>query len=284
MATFDFSTTNELKLLSEVVGDLAPILETHDIRFMVIGATARDLLLRHGYGIQIDRGTEDVDFAVMIDHWDHYETLRSALIKAGNFSARSKTAHHRLRHRTDLPLDLVPFGKIERPDRTIVWPPDHAVVFDCFGVAEAFAASLEVTLPGDRLILVPRIAALALLKIAAWYDRQRDSDNRDAQDLALYMQKYLDCGNFDHAAANHPDIFEDDDYDHEIAGARLLGRDIAELLDAQGIDRCLKVLLPEADADARMLLARQSGVALERACALIQATCDGLAELPARGS
>lgn len=244
-----------------------------------MGAAARDLMLQHTHNIATSRKTEDVDFAVSVSDWPIFETLRIALLGSGHFSERSKKAIHKLRHKaTGLPLDIVPFGGIENPDRTISWPPDHHTVFDCFGAREAFKATIPVQLPNNVTLRVASIPALALLKITAWKDRKRSHPGRDAGDLLLYARHYMDCDNFDRAAQNHSDLFTKDDYDHEVIGARLLGRDIANLLDKRSIEPVLSILLPQANADGPLLLAQQSGLDLENARRLIEALCDGLTD------
>jgi predicted nucleotidyltransferase len=128
-------------------------------------------------------------------------------------------------------------------------------------------------LPGDVLLRVAPIPALALLKISAWRDRMHTHPGRDAPDLLLYLRSYMDCGNMDRAAREYGDLFEADDYDHDVAGAQLLGRDIASLLDARAISRVLEILLPESDDQGRLQLAQQSELDLEHARRMIEAMC-----------
>ena len=274
----DFSQKAELKPLAAVVRGLRQVADAQNSQLLLIGAAARDLMLLHAYGIETRRKTEDVDFAVMVKNWDAFASLRNALIDSGEFVARPGPATHRLRHQpTSLPLDVVPFGGIERADRTIAWPPFQDEVFDCFGVAEALQASIEVTLPEGVMMKVPSIDALALLKISAWRDRKHTAPGRDAGDLALFMRHYMDCGNFERAAQEHADLFEQDDYDHEATSAQLLGRDIANLLDHKSTEKILEILIPEADEDGPLLLAQQTGLELDHGRRLVAALCEGLA-------
>ncbi len=224
------------------------------------------------------RKTEDVDFAVMVKDWSQFDSLRTALVSSGEFSTRLGRASHKLRHRqSDLPLDIYPFGGIERSDRTIEWPPNGDTVFSCFGIREAFAATQWVHLPECSSIRVPSIAALTILKIAAWEDRKLSQPGKDAPDLLLYLRSYMDSDNFDRAAAQHPDLFDAVDYDHNEAGASLLARDMADLLDEPGIALLRKILTPEADERGMLNLAHQSGLDLEQARRLIEVVCDELA-------
>lgn len=276
--SLDFSHKADLVPLAQVVGSLQRVAAPMAVDFFLMGAAARDVMLRHGHHIEPVRQTEDVDFAVMVQDWEIFAALRTALIEGGEFSERAGPATHRLRHQSGLPLDIVPFGGIERADRTIAWPPDQSTVFDCFGAREAFNAAVSVLLPQTVTLRVASIPALALLKVTAWQDRKHTHPGRDANDLLLYLRSYMDCDNFDRAARDHGDLFMVEDYEHEATGAQLLGRDIALLLDKPAIQHVLEILLPQADAQGPLLLASQSGLDLEQARRLIEAVCDGLTD------
>ena len=277
----DFSNNSDLAPLARVVKALQTVTAPPQMEFFLMGAAARDLWLTHAHGIDIKRQTEDVDFAVMLNDWKSFDTLRESLLASGAFTGRPGPATHRLLHRpTGLPLDIVPFGGIERADRTIVWPPDQSTVFDCFGAKEALGASQWIGLPERVTLRVASIPALALLKISAWQDRKFTHPGRDAYDLFLYVRNYFDCGTFERATDDHPDLFTvpNDEYDYMTAGARLLGRDIASLLDHAAIRRMEVILSPQASTDATQLLAQQSGVDREEARALIRALLRGLTD------
>jgi predicted nucleotidyltransferase len=44
------------------------------------------------------------------------------------------------------------------------------------------------------------------------------------------MKNYMDAGNQERLVDEHADLTDDDDFDYVLAGARLLGRDVAEML------------------------------------------------------
>lgn len=115
--SLDFSQKTDLLPLAAVVramSDAAP----RDAEYFLMGASARDLLLHHAHGIEPSRLTVDVDFAFMVRDWEAFEALRASLAASGEFTAQP--ASHRFRHRkTGMPVDVVPFGGVERPDRTI---------------------------------------------------------------------------------------------------------------------------------------------------------------------
>lgn len=277
--SLDFTKRPELSSLALVVSALEGIAVPLGCDYCVIGATARDLSLHYAYGIDVPRATEDVDFSVMVRDWDAFTRLRDCLIDSGAFAERGGLATHKLRHvGTKLPIDIVPFGGIERPDRTITWPPENAEVFDCFGLREAMATSAMAILPGGTNVRVPSIPALATLKLTAWRDRKYTHPGRDAGDLFLYMRHYVDCGNMERLASRHRDILDDPDFDYEPAGARLLGRDLRAMLEPGAAETLQGILAPETDLDGIQLLAAQSGLAVPQAMKLILALSLGLSE------
>lgn len=276
---FDLSAKPELQPLAEVVRPLQEEAARQGAQLFLMGAAARDVLLLHVYGIDTKRLTEDVDFGVMVEDWPAFEALRAALLASGAFEARHKDATHKLWHRSGRPLDIVPFGGVERSDRTLAWPPEDQTVFDCFGMREAMASGHDVRLPGGTHMRVASVPALALLKTTAWQDRKLTHPGRDAGDLMLYLGNYLDCDRYDHAAQNYPELFDAPDYEHAVTGARLLGRDLRQLLDEAATARVLEILQPEADAQGRRLLAQQSRLDQDLALRMIAGLCEGLSQL-----
>jgi predicted nucleotidyltransferase len=273
---FDLSAKPELQPLAEVVLPLQLDAVKLGAPLFLMGAAARDVMLLHAYGINTLRLTEDMDFGVMVRDWVTFEALRQALLAGGAFEARSKDATHKLWHRSGRPLDIVPFGGVERPNRTLVWPPGEQTVFDCFGMHEAMRSGHEVRLPGGGSLLVASLPALALLKVTAWQDRKFTHPGRDAGDLMLYLRHYLDCDRYDHAAQYYPELFEAPDYVHEVASARLLGRDLRQLLDEAAAERVLQILQPEADEQGKRLLAQQSRLDTGLSVTMIAGLCEGL--------
>ena len=141
---------------------------------MVVGATARDLLLYHVHGIPATRATRDVDFAMAVENWEQFQTLRAALLATGEFAPGP--VEHRLFFRTpqgttDIPIDLIPFGGVAEND-TITWPPQRDTLMTVAGFEDAMAACVRVEAAPDFTIPVVSLAALSVLKVFAWADRR----------------------------------------------------------------------------------------------------------------
>lgn len=108
------------------------------IPYLVVGATARDLILYHGFGAAIQRGTQDIDFGIKISSWDDFQQMSVGLVAKG-FAQELKVNHRFHRVDTDgLPweIDIVPFGFVEQRSE-IAWPPHGDIVMTILGFAEA---------------------------------------------------------------------------------------------------------------------------------------------------
>jgi hypothetical protein len=141
----DFSRRSELGLHAAVIGQVQAAAAVLGVRPLIVGAFARDLHFVYAHAIPVQRQTEDLDLALAVPDWEAFEQIKASLLQSGNFSA-SKEAQ-RLRYGA-MPLDLVPFGRVEAADGKIAWPPRGEVVMDVFGFREAQEAALPGGAPG----------------------------------------------------------------------------------------------------------------------------------------
>lgn len=255
----DFAERLELGGLAALVSAVRAGVGGGDV--LLVGATARDLLLLHAHGVDTRRATRDVDLAFAVADWQAYEDARRALLASGDFSA-DKEIHHRLVFRAEHAVDLIPFGGVERADRTVAWPPNGDCVMSLVGFREAMATAVRVRLPGRQEIAVVSLPALAILKLIAWRDRRYTAPGKDAGDLWLLLRHYAEAGNDDRLYVEFAAAFEACGFDLERAGAWLLGADARSVL--QGSDACdatlatlHTILAPEIDADGPLRLVGQ---------------------------
>lgn len=248
--SLDFSRRSELATHAIIVAAIGAAAAPLGIEPLVTGAFARDLHLLYGRGIAPRRETVDLDLALAVPDWDAFAALRAGLLATRDFSEVPGTARHRLRFRGMLPVDLVPFGPVESQERTIAWPPRGSVVMDVFGYREALATAWSVMLPGGTTAKVVSLPALVLLKLVCWQDRHYASPGKDAQDIVLVLRHYLDAGNTERLFAEFSDWTREDDFDYELAGARLLGVDMRPMLDETGMHRIGMLLSEQTDPEA----------------------------------
>jgi predicted nucleotidyltransferase len=96
-----------------------------------------------------------------------------------------------------------------------------------------------------------------MLKLISFYDRSAGS-NRDAKDIFFIVENYLYAGNEDRLFEENQDIFDDDRFSLSLAGARLLGRDIAKIASPETKDLIIEIISNETDPNGQNRLITQS--------------------------
>ena len=207
---------------------LKKLADSLSIPFFIAGAFARDLILKHRYGIEPRRMTTDIDLGVEVASWEQFKKLKESLIATGQFSLTSEK--QRLRCGTIL-IDILPFGPITDEDKKISWPPEHEIIMSMVGFEEAYEYSITVRLSSDPIfdVKLSTLPGLAIMKIISWKEKYPNR-KRDAEDLLLIMNKYEEAGNSERLWEDLT-LLEEEGFDTRIAGIRLLGRDMAKISD-----------------------------------------------------
>lgn len=272
--SLDFSQNANLRLTAEPVACVDSVATRLNVNYFIVGALARDLWFVHQLGIQTVRQTNDADFGIAVASWEEYRTFRKALLDTREF-AEATGQLHRLHYRNGTPVDLVPFGKIEREDGSIAWPPDGTSMMSVFGFREAAMQTAVVRLPGNITTQIVTPPALAVLKVVAWAERHVLSPQKDAYDLQLIIRHYAELQKDDRLYDNNPYLIGSP-ADYELAGAWLLGKDMAQLLDAKGRERLAGIIADEANNQGQLRLAGEMmRDNEERALALLAALENG---------
>ena len=129
-------------------------------------------------------------------------------------------------------VDLIPFGGIEISKNTIAWPPDMSFLMNVAGYGDALAASVQVEVSPGLIINIASLPGIAILKIFAWSDRGHE-DPKDAIDFAFLTKCYNEAGQLERIYEEATEALEEVDYDVELAGAWLLGKDAAAMASLQ---------------------------------------------------
>lgn len=223
----DVSDRNELLELGALAGVMLDAFGNE--QWLLIGAWARDLHLHYRHGISIDRATVDVDIGIAVSDWEHYARVRQTLLDKGRFSADPNVEHRLMFNRT-VPIDLVPFGGLAASDRTISWPSDGSSKMSVIGIDEALKTADSYKLPGAHVVKVVCLPVYILLKIIAWSERHDQRPQVDATDMLMVLANYIDCGNQQRLYGDDRDLIEEQNFDYQIAGATMAGRDLKSLL------------------------------------------------------
>lgn len=134
---------------------------------------------------------------------------------------------------------------------------------------------MTVGLPDATEVQVATLAALTLLKLVAWSERRLTQPGKDAHDLSLILRHYLEAGNSDRLDTEAEELLDAADFDYEVAGAWLLGKDVAGCLDAEGREQIAAMLAEESDPQGALRLAGDLRMDAERALRLIGALNEG---------
>ena len=233
------------KFTVELFEHIANVVESLGAAFFVVGAAARDIILKCGYGIDTIRATNDIDLGVGVSDWNQYTKLREGLVTTGKFEPTREP--QRLRYQASVLIDIIPFGTIADPGGSFSWPPNHEVEMNTLGFGESYQHSLTVRLKRepDLDVKFADLAGLALMKLISWDDRHPER-SKDAKDLGFLMRSHLDAGNEERLFEEEADVIEilqeSGSYDYVRASARLLGRDISAIAKPQTKERLLKIL------------------------------------------
>jgi predicted nucleotidyltransferase len=258
-------------LILEAVRKIDAVARQHETSYFLAGATAREVILRHVFGRPAGRRTLDIDFGIGVRDWEHFQTLKSALVEQAGFTVHR--AHQRLIYPTTpaVIVDLIPFGGVEREDRTIAWPPEEDFVMQVAGFSDGMESSVPVRLAEDLVVRVVSIPTLLVLKLFAWLDRKQEK--RDAPDIYTLLKDYGDAGNEDRLFGEALNILEAEAYDVEIAGARLLGRDAAAVISADTRGRVRDILASDGQMEELtnqiIVVSARSGPEHARQCELL---------------
>lgn len=246
-----------------ILETLRSIAGAHQASYFVIGATARDLLMTHVFGIDSGRETRDVDFAIALADWSQFERIKHDFVQTGDFVTAAAEAHRLYyaqdQHQFAYPIDLIPFGKIESEGNRIAWPPDMNIVMNVAGYGEALASAIPIDLGEGLTIPVVSIAALAALKLLAWDERGLE-DNKDALDLMFLLKNFHHAGNIDRLYGDAFSLVQSNDFKIDLAGAALLGHDIKRILRPSTKQALLNVLASPAKRDRLTIHMRPSNV------------------------
>ncbi|WP_221407841.1 hypothetical protein [Reichenbachiella faecimaris] len=94
----------------EVFEDIDKIMSAHHLPYYLIGVSAIALeLLKKG--IKPNRGTKDIDFAIMVSTIHQYEEISKTLTNEGYNKVKAPWTFYSEKY--NVAIDILPFGEIE---------------------------------------------------------------------------------------------------------------------------------------------------------------------------
>jgi len=150
-------------------------------------------------------------------------------------------------------VDLIPFGGVEAEGGAVCWGQAGEFRLNVAGFQEAYQTAYRVDWGEGPAFRVVSPAGLTLLKVVAWRDRHAQHD-RDGEDLAYLL------GSYHHLIKNelfeiYLDVMDGLGYDAPLAGANVLGLQVAEMAKPELKEAIGRWLASElADPDGSRLL------------------------------
>jgi predicted nucleotidyltransferase len=226
-----------------VLRDFAKIAEGNEIPYVLVGAGARLLIFDWKYNFRSEHTTTDWDIGVQIGSWVAFERLQKALTGGEKPKFTQDPVAHRFNHITGVPIDIIPFGGLERADGAIVWPQDERKMV-VLGFSEVQSNAVEIDMGEGFVVPVATAPGLAVLKSFAFRDPQRIDD---LQDLYFILENYDRAGNEERIFNELSGLLSGRKLEYEFSGAYLLGMDIRRLIRSKTYKSLVPIIAPLLD-------------------------------------
>jgi predicted nucleotidyltransferase len=217
-------------LLIELLKKLTDCFDEIGLPFYVIGATARDIIMRQLIDTASHRRTQDLDIAIAIPDWEKFDEVSKTLQDAG----LKKSEHQRQRFYMGVyELDVVPYGGVAKDDDNIYWPPEEDIAMSVKGLDEVLQEAITVNIDGEFDIRIASLHGLFLLKFNAWLDRHHQTE-KDAEDMGFILENYFDANiEREFSSKKYNEVYEREDFDTFLVGGIWIAYDLKQLLTAE---------------------------------------------------
>jgi len=230
------------------IKEIKKITDSLKIPFFIVGALARDIIMEYFYEIKAPRMTMDIDLGIRVSSWNQFDQLINTLELSGDFKKLKE--RHRVIYK-DIIIDIVPFGSISDKNEKISWPPENEVVMSVIGFNEVYNNSTLVRLQNNPIldVKIPTLPGLAILKLIAWKDNYPNR-SKDAEDLLFIMKNYESAGISDKLYETELQLLESEDFDIQIAGIVLLGKEMSKICKNKTIEYLRKIIDEETSENS----------------------------------
>jgi len=235
--------------MSETMVALQRAFDHFDIDFYIVGAVARDIWMTQIHNEPDRRITKDLDLAVFINDPAEYEVLQTWLVEQQGFVRAQSSAFCLLYPSAtgtgNVTVDLMPFGAIADEAGDVYFSGRGMERISTVGFAEVLAEAATVVIPTGRQWRVVTLPGILVLKLVAWEDRPERG--KDAIDVWNLLDVYFHLVT-DEVYTTHLDLLDEDKTTDTanlmlLVGARVLGREVRQLLADRPVQKRLLALL-----------------------------------------
>ena len=211
----------------------------------VVGATARDLIMKLLDETPSKRKTKDLDVAIALSDWSQFNNL-SETLQANYFhkgKAKQKFYYKGEHHENDYEVDIVPFGDIA-DDEVIGWPPDGTPEMSVKCFTDVMGNAIPVSINKEFTVYIASLAGQFFIKLDSWMDRH-DRDHKDAEDMYFILDKFFETSIMDDQTP--PDDVDLDIEEELVRSAQWIGSNMCKILSTEHLNYYSEKILEELD-------------------------------------
>ena len=216
------------------------------LELYVVGATARDLIMKLLDESPSKRETSDLDVAIVLSDWSQFDNLSKELL-ANHFhkeKSKQKFYYKGEHHENDYEVDIVPFGDIA-DDEVILWPPDGTPEMSVKCFTDVMNHSIPISVDGKFTVHIAPLAGQFFIKLDSWMDRH-DREHKDADDMFFILGKFYMTGVMD---GQTPTDDVNDSADSLISGAQWIASIMRSILSTDHLNYYSSKIKEELDKE-----------------------------------
>ena len=216
------------------------------LELYVVGATARDLIMKLLDESPSKRETSDLDVAIVLSDWSQFDNLSKELL-ANHFhkeKSKQKFYYKGEHHENDYEVDIVPFGDIA-DDEVILWPPDGTPEMSVKCFTNVMNHSIPISVDGKFTVHIAPLAGQFFIKLDSWMDRH-DREHKDADDMFFILGKFYMTGVMD---GQTPTDDVNDSADSLISGAQWIASIMRSILSTDHLNYYSSKIKEELDKE-----------------------------------
>lgn len=248
----------ELKndLLYDTLKALSSSLQSLNIPLYVVGATARDVMMKLLGEDEVRRRTNDLDVAIALQDWSDFDRVKKKL-EQNHFNKvkdKQKFIYKGEANDNDFEVDVVPFGNIAVNEQ-ICWPPEGNPVMSVRCFDDVMAHSMDVSVGDEITFKIAPLYGQFQIKFDAWIDRHAKTD-KDAVDMFYFLSSYFNVKVMNDSVPPDEIYASDDDKEltHEVLSARWLAYDISKILSTEHLVYYIEIIEEELKKEENSLL------------------------------
>lgn len=234
----------ENDLLYDTLQALNKCFTSMNLDLYVVGATARDMIMKLLDETESKRKTKDLDVAIALSDWSQFnnlcEVLQTNYFHKGK--AKQKFYYKGEHHENDYEVDIVPFGEIADGE-IIAWPPDGTPEMSVKCFTDVMEHAIPVKINEEFTVYIASLAGQFLIKLDSWMDRH-DRDHKDAEDMYYILDKFFFTSIMD-------DQIPPDDVDLNsedlIRGAQWIGSNMRDILSTEHLNYYSEIIQKELE-------------------------------------